>query len=164
MMPGYDDRLQQDAASFFPSGNSPPPAHKMANNKSRSQTDTEVHLQLILRFIHRAQLSVLGIQEPHLKDDGVRSLAQSDLKKQDFALCTNLSFSGKGGAAITFRKDWTWGTGWSLSPRIMHATLRDDQGLGHSFLVTQPSGKSNGLSWPSSPPSFSGKHHPAVRS
>ena len=30
MMPGYDDRLQQDAASFFPSGNIPPPANKIA--------------------------------------------------------------------------------------------------------------------------------------
>ena len=42
---------------------------------------------------------------------------------------------GGGGAALIFPSQFEFVSGWSVSPNIMHVTLREDAGWEHSFLV-----------------------------
>ena len=103
--------------------------------KSPSCLDTEPRLHLVTRFMRTTALSVVGLQEPHLKDDIARVRVEQELERHDLSFISALSPQGRGGVALISPKTWTFVRGWSLSPRVMHVTLRDDQGFDQSFMV-----------------------------
>ena len=97
--------------------------------------DTELRLHLGINFMSTVALSVVGLQEPHLKDNTNRMLVEQELDRHDLSFISALSPQGRGDVALIFSKAWSFVQGWSLSPRVMHIALRDDQGFYHSLMV-----------------------------
>ena len=87
------------------------------------------------RFMRTTALSVVDLQEPLFKDDITRLQVEQELERHKLSFIFALSPQGRGGVALIVPEPWTFVRGWSLSPRVMHITLRDDQGFDQSFLV-----------------------------
>ena len=86
--------------------------------KPPSCLDTALRLHLVTRFMRTTALSLVGLQEPHLKDDITCLRVEQELERHNLSFISALSPQGRGGVALIFPKTWTFVRGWSLSPRV----------------------------------------------
>ena len=94
-----------------------------------NSTDPEQRIHTVMRFIRRAGVSVLGLQEPHLKDDAMFLQVKEALSRKNLKCVSNFSPHGRGGAAIIFPKTWKVRQSWALEPRSLYVMLEDEQGF-----------------------------------
>ena len=79
--------------------------------------DSEQRIHTVMRFIRRAGVSDLGLQEPHLKDDAMFLQVKEALSRKNLKCVSNFSPHGRGGAAIIFPKTWKVRHSWAPEPR-----------------------------------------------
>ena len=97
---------------------------------------TVPRIHTMLSFFKATQTPVIAVQEPHLRADKSELEVTTDLQqvkeaaeREGFEFLTQWTNNGlRGGVAIFWKKSWQLVNALSVSPRVMMATLRNDDG------------------------------------
>ena len=88
----------------------------------------------VSKKILKHEVSVMGLQEPHLKHHSDLDAFTSFMSTRNISSVCNLSPVGNGGAAILFSSKFEVNDSWSLSPRMLFVSLLHSEGFLHNFL------------------------------
>ena len=89
----------------------------------------------VSKFFLKHDVSVMGLQEPHLKHWSDLDAFTSFMSSRNISSVCNISPAGNGGAAILFSNRFEIKNSWSLSPRMLFVSLLHEEGFLHNFLI-----------------------------